>query len=45
MSATAPDPREIRTLLSAVGTDLDVTAGPVGISFTVDTPRGPVTFG
>ncbi|MGW2717401.1 VOC family protein [Streptomyces sp. NPDC001492] len=45
LSATAPDPGEIRPLLSAVGAELVVTEGPVGLSFTVDTPRGPVTFG
>ncbi|MER6419521.1 VOC family protein [Streptomyces sp. NPDC001137] len=45
LSATAPDPDEIRPLLSAVGAELAVSEGPVGLSFTVDTPRGPVTFG
>ena len=45
LSATAPDPDEIRPLLAAVGAELVVTEGPVGLSFTVDTPRGPVTFG
>jgi hypothetical protein len=45
MSATAPDPDEIRPLLSALGTELTLTAGPVGLSFTVETPRGPVAFG
>lgn len=45
LSATAPDPDEIRPLLSAVGAELVVAEGPVGLSFTVDTPRGPVTFG
>ncbi len=45
VSASAPDPEEIRPLLSALGTDLDLREGPVGLSFTVDTPRGPVTFG
>ncbi|GAA2425999.1 VOC family protein [Streptomyces glaucus] len=45
LSATAPDPDGIRPLLAALGTALPLTAGPVGISFTVDTPRGPVTFG
>lgn len=45
LSASAPDPDEIRPLLSAVGTELILTEGPVGISFTVDTPRGPVIFG
>ncbi len=44
MSATAPDPDELRPLLAALGTDLDLTEGPVGISFTLDTPNGPVTF-
>jgi hypothetical protein len=45
LSATAPDPDEIRPLLTAVGTDLTITEGPVALSFTVDTPLGPVTFG
>lgn len=45
LSATAPEPDELHPLLGAVGTDLPLTAGPVGLSFTVDTPRGPVTFG
>lgn len=45
LSASAPDPDEIRPLLSAVGAELLLTEGPVGISFTVDTPHGPVTFG
>ncbi|MCX5062219.1 MULTISPECIES: VOC family protein [unclassified Streptomyces] len=44
LSATAPDPDEIRPLLSAVGAQLAVAEGPVGLSFTVDTPRGPVTY-
>lgn len=44
LSASAPDPAAIRPLLAALGTDLDLTAGPVALSFTVDTPRGPVTF-
>ncbi|MET9830236.1 VOC family protein [Streptomyces sp. NPDC006385] len=44
LTASAPDPDEIRPLLAALGTDLDLTRGPVGISFTVDTPLGPVTF-
>ncbi|MFJ7077313.1 VOC family protein [Streptomyces sp. NPDC098781] len=44
LSASAPDPDEIRPLLAALDTDLDLTAGPVGISFTVDSPLGPVTF-
>ncbi|MFB7330369.1 VOC family protein [Streptomyces adustus] len=45
LSATAPDPDAIRPLLTLLGTELPVTRGPVGISFTVGTPRGPVTFG
>ncbi|MEV6180194.1 VOC family protein [Streptomyces sp. NPDC052015] len=44
MSATAPDPDEIRPLLAVLGTSLTLAEGPVGISFTVDTPNGPVTF-
>ncbi|MFF6982267.1 VOC family protein [Streptomyces sp. NPDC008343] len=44
LSATAPEPDEIRPLLSALGTDLDLTTGPVGITFTVDTLLGSVTF-
>ncbi|MDC0773708.1 VOC family protein [Streptomyces sp. HD] len=44
LSATAPDPAGIRPLLASLGTSLDLTTGPVGMSFTVDTPRGPVTF-
>ncbi|MFI1568535.1 VOC family protein [Streptomyces sp. NPDC020490] len=45
LSATAPDPDRIRPLLAAVDAELDLAEGPVGITFTVDTPRGPVTFG
>ncbi|WAZ24914.1 VOC family protein [Streptomyces cinnabarinus] len=44
MSASAPDPDGIRPLLSLLGTGLALTEGPVGISFTLDTPNGPVTF-
>jgi hypothetical protein len=44
VSATAPDPDGIRPLLAALDTELALTRGPVGMSFTVDTPRGPVTF-
>ncbi|MEY9995212.1 hypothetical protein ABIE67_007244 [Streptomyces sp. V4I8] len=44
LSASAPEPDEIRPLLAALGTALVLTKGPVGISWTVDTPRGPVTF-
>lgn len=45
LSATAPDPGALRPLLAAVGAELAVAEGPVGLSFTVRTPRGPVTFG
>jgi glyoxalase-like protein len=45
LTASAPEPDEIRPLLAALGTDLDLTTGPVGISFTVDSPLGAVTFG
>jgi hypothetical protein len=44
LTATAPVPDEIRPLLSAVGAELPLTEGPVGLTFTVGTPRGPVTF-
>ncbi|MFC8514516.1 VOC family protein [Streptomyces sp. NPDC057257] len=45
LSASAPDPDEIRPLLAAVGTELALSEGPTGLTFTVRTPRGPVTFG
>ncbi|MGC9439417.1 VOC family protein [Streptomyces sp. WG5] len=45
LTATAPDPARIRPLLSALGTALPLTAGPTGLGCTVDTPRGPVSFG
>ncbi|WP_420310244.1 VOC family protein [Streptomyces sp. YS-B37] len=45
LSATAPVPDDIRPMLSAVGVELAVATGPVGLSFTLDTPRGPVAFG
>ncbi|MFE2417431.1 VOC family protein [Streptomyces hokutonensis] len=44
LTATAPAPDEIRPLLSAVGVELPLAQGPVGLSFTVNTPRGVVTF-
>ncbi|AWW36981.1 hypothetical protein ADL00_18125 [Streptomyces sp. AS58] len=44
-SATAPDPDRIRPLLHALDTELPLSRGPVGLAFTVDTPRGPVRFG
>lgn len=45
LSATAPVPDDVRPLLTAVGVELAVATGPVGLSFTLDTPRGPVAFG
>jgi hypothetical protein len=45
LTATAPVPDEIRPLLAALDADLLLTEGPVGLSFTLDTPRGPVVFG
>ena len=45
LSASAPDPDEIRPLLAAVDAELALSEGPLGLTFTVDTPRGPVTFG
>ncbi|MFF0011947.1 VOC family protein [Streptomyces sp. NPDC005374] len=45
LRGTAPSPDGIRQLLAALDTELPLTEGPVGLSFTVDTPRGPVTFG
>lgn len=44
LSASAPDPAEIRPLLAAVDAELPLAEGPVALTFTVDTPRGPVTF-
>ncbi|MEU9477558.1 VOC family protein [Streptomyces sp. NPDC048191] len=45
ITATVPDPAEVRGRLAALGTELTLTAGPVALSFTVATPNGPVTFG
>ncbi|MEU9167270.1 VOC family protein [Streptomyces sp. NPDC048420] len=44
LRATAPSPAGIRPLLAALDTELPLAEGPVGLSFTVDTPQGPVTF-
>ncbi|MFC9290796.1 VOC family protein [Streptomyces sp. NPDC057052] len=44
LTATAPDPGEVRTLLTALGTGLALREGPAGLSYTVATPNGPVTF-
>ncbi|MFJ9815648.1 VOC family protein [Streptomyces sp. NPDC101151] len=45
VTATVPDPDEVRPLLTALGTELVLDEGPFGFSFTVETSRGPVTFG
>ncbi|WP_440554834.1 VOC family protein [Streptomyces sp. SCPE 10] len=45
VSATAPGPREVAGSLAALGTGLALSEGPVSLTFTVDTPKGPVTFG
>ncbi|MCC5473710.1 VOC family protein [Streptomyces barringtoniae] len=45
VSATAPAPEEVHGPLTALNTGLRLTAGPVALSFTVDTPHGPVAFG
>ncbi|MGI5459014.1 VOC family protein [Streptomyces sp. CA-249302] len=45
LSASAPEPEEIRPLLAAVDAELALSEGPVALTFTVRTPRGPVTFG
>ncbi|MFI2206238.1 VOC family protein [Streptomyces sp. NPDC020192] len=45
MTATAPDPEQLSGALSALNTGLPLTPGPPALSFTVDTPNGPVTFG
>jgi hypothetical protein len=44
LAGAAPDPGTIRPLLAAVGTDLDLAAGPVGLELTVDGPKGTVTL-
>jgi hypothetical protein len=44
LSASAPDPDEIRPLLYAVDVELALSEGPLGLTFTLGTPRGPVTF-
>ncbi|KOX02988.1 VOC family protein [Streptomyces sp. NRRL B-3648] len=45
MSASTPAPQAVRGPLAALGTSLTLTTGPVALSFTVDTPNGPVVFG
>ncbi|MBC7269764.1 MAG: VOC family protein [Streptomyces sp.] len=44
VSATTPEPEKIHPVLTALGTELALTEGPEGMTFTLDTPRGPVTF-
>ncbi|GAV39646.1 VOC family protein [Streptomyces acidiscabies] len=45
LSATAPDPSAVRSALAALDVELTVSEGPLGMSFTLDTPNGTVTFG
>ncbi|AKN72268.1 hypothetical protein QR97_23025 [Streptomyces sp. PBH53] len=45
VSASAPDPEEVRGRLAVLGTSLMLGAGPAALSFTVDSPNGPVVFG
>jgi molybdopterin-guanine dinucleotide biosynthesis protein A len=45
MSGTVPDPQEVRGPLAALNTALSLTPGPAALTFTVDTPNGPVAFG
>ncbi|MET9451467.1 VOC family protein [Streptomyces cinerochromogenes] len=45
VSASAPDPEELRGRLAALGTSLTLAPGPAALSFTVDSPNGPVAFG
>ncbi|WP_189950592.1 VOC family protein [Streptomyces alanosinicus] len=45
VAATVPDPAQARGPLAALGTGLALTPGPIALSFTVDTPNGPVSFG
>ncbi|MEV6619034.1 hypothetical protein AB0N31_35300 [Streptomyces sp. NPDC051051] len=44
LTATAPDPGQVHALLTALGTGLVLREGPAGLSYTVATPNGPVTF-
>ncbi|QNP69476.1 VOC family protein [Streptomyces roseirectus] len=44
LTATAPDPAALHPLLAALDAELQLSEGPPGISFTLDTPKGPVTF-
>ncbi|QHA07502.1 VOC family protein [Streptomyces broussonetiae] len=45
VTATVPDPKEVRGPLAALGTELALAEGPVALKCTVDTPNGPVTLG
>ncbi|MFK4269853.1 VOC family protein [Streptomyces milbemycinicus] len=44
LSAHTPDPDGVRALILALGATLPLNSGPLRLSFTVDTARGPVTF-
>jgi hypothetical protein len=45
VSAAVPDPGAVRDRLAALGTSLHLTEGPTALSFTVDTPNGPIGYG
>ncbi|MGW1594054.1 VOC family protein [Streptomyces sp. NPDC002343] len=45
VSAAVPDPEAVRDRLAALGTTLPLTEGPTALTFTVDTPNGPVRYG
>jgi hypothetical protein len=44
LSARTPDPDGVRALILSLGTSLPLNSGPLRLSLTVDTARGPVTF-
>jgi hypothetical protein len=44
LSARTPDPDGVRALILSLGTSLPMNSGPLRLSLTVDTARGPVTF-
>lgn len=44
LAGQTPEPAQIRPLLAAVGTTLDLAEGPTRLEFTLDTADGPVSF-
>lgn len=44
LTLRAPVPEDITGPLAALDTPVEVSTGPRRLSFTVDTPKGPVTF-